>query len=138
VTPSSIAPRLTLRRASPADIDPSSWFDPSAIGETMVFEIDGHEGPVAFVSPREDKGVVHFDAVVVDPERRGYGLGTEAVELAEAQFPGRTFVARIDPANGLHLYFWLRLGYRPARFAAGHEHLENAGDMITMIRDSSA
>jgi len=55
--------------------------------------------------------------------RRGWGLGSEAMRLLEAEaarrFGSRRFLAGVDPRNGLGLYFWLRLGYRPARLDDG-------------------
>ena len=44
---------------------------------------------------------------------RGWGYGSEAVRLLEAETKAERFRANVDAGNGLGLYFWLRLGYRP-------------------------
>jgi GNAT superfamily N-acetyltransferase len=81
----------------------------------------------------QEQNLVHILSVMIAPELRGWGFGSEAVELAEGQYPSSSFVARVDPKDGLNLYFWLRLGYRPA----GRESpvcTPSADGMITMIR----
>ena len=49
---------------------------------------------------------------------RGWGYGSEAVRLLEEwavrERIAERFRADVDVRNGLGLYFWLRLGYRPA------------------------
>jgi RimJ/RimL family protein N-acetyltransferase len=51
--------------------------------------------------------------------QRGWGYGSEAVRLLEAEaarkWEAQRFRVTVDARNGLGLYFWLRLGYRPAR-----------------------
>jgi len=63
---------------------------------------------------------------------RGWGYGSEAVRLLEAEAEVARFRADVDGGNGLALYFWLRLGYRPARpkeVPAGRRR-----GIITMVR----
>ena len=63
---------------------------------------------------------------------RGWGYGSEAVRLLEAEAKGGRLRANVDARNGLGLYFWLRLGYRPARpdeVPGGPQ-----SGMITMVR----
>lgn len=57
----------------------------------------------------------------ISREERGWEYGSEAVrcleKLAMEQRLAGRFAAAVEPDDGLGLYFWLRLGYRPA--AAG-------------------
>jgi GNAT superfamily N-acetyltransferase len=67
---------------------------------------------------------------------RGWGYGSEAVRLVE-EWALRTGIAHrfrvdIDVRNGLGLYFWLRLGYRP------HAAPENGKAAVMMIREVEA
>ena len=66
---------------------------------------------------------------------RGWGYGSEAVRLLEEwavrEGLAKRFRAEVDARNGLGLYFWLRLGYRPAGW-----HAEGGRDSMTMIRES--
>jgi GNAT superfamily N-acetyltransferase len=49
---------------------------------------------------------------------RGWGYGSETVRLLEEwairEELAERFRAEVSARNGLGLYFWLRLGYRPA------------------------
>ena len=86
---------------------------------------EGAKGGSAIVMAGEETGVVRYtvrDAEVIiewielAPERRGWGHGSEAVRLLEEQLGregAKRVRARVPVANGLALYFWLRLGYRP-------------------------
>ena len=65
---------------------------------------------------------------------RGLGYGSEAVRLLEAEawrrLGAKRFRAGVDMRNGLGLYFWLRLGYRPAALSGG------AGEALAMVREA--
>jgi hypothetical protein len=41
----------------------------------------------------------------------------------------------VDPRNGLALYFWLRLGYRPVRADEVFWRAPDEDDIIAMVRD---
>ena len=65
----------------------------------------------------EDRGDTLFvECLVVDQDRRGYGLGSEAArlirEFAAAQ-SWRWLRAWAPPDRGLAVYFWSRMGLRP-------------------------
>lgn len=72
---------------------------------------------VGRVGLEDSDGVPLIDCVTLDPAASRAGLGMEAVRvlarhLAEA---GHVRVdALADGSNGLTVYFWLRLGFRPA------------------------
>ena len=57
--------------------------------------------------------------IAVAAAYRGHGYGSEAVRLLEVEARRRgiagRFRADVSMNNGLGVYFWLRLGYRPAR-----------------------
>jgi GNAT superfamily N-acetyltransferase len=63
---------------------------------------------------------------------RGWGYGSEAVRLLEAEAEAARFRADVDAGNGLALYFWLRLGYRPA--SVGEVPGKTPRGIITMVR----
>jgi hypothetical protein len=48
-------------------------------------------------------------------DRRDLGYGTEAVEWLAASRPDLDVAAAIPRHNGLAVYFWLRVGFRPVR-----------------------
>ncbi len=74
----------------------------------------------------------------MEPRLSGQGYDTEAVRLLEGEalergLAGR-FWAPVRNVDGLGLYFWLRLGYRPA--AAGENPWPGGAprDMMSMVR----
>jgi hypothetical protein len=77
-------------------------------------------------------GWLEIGSIEVGEGERGWGYGSEAVRLLEAEGKAERFLARVEVANGLGLYFWLRLGYRPAR--AGEAPGRASGGMIAMVR----
>ncbi len=76
--------------------------------------------------------------IAIEPARRGYGLGSEAVrafeEAAEARGLARAFRAAVEPGNGLGFYFWLRLGYRPVSPSDAPDPTPWSRDTMWMVR----
>jgi ribosomal protein S18 acetylase RimI-like enzyme len=73
--------------------------------------------------------------IALAPGHRGWGYGSEAVRLFEAS--GRKnraewLLAEIDPNIGLALFFWLRLGFRPARAREVFWRKDKPGATIAM------
>ena len=68
----------------------------------------------------------------------GQGYDTEAVRLLEEEALGRGMASRfwapVRLDDGLGLYFWLRLGYRPAAAGENPWPGERPRDIIAMIR----
>jgi GNAT superfamily N-acetyltransferase len=105
-----VTARSTLAPPAPED-----WFadrrnDPA----TLLIEVHGE--PVGFIR----FGLAHGECVLrelgVRPERRNLGFGSEAVFALERQALSDGFTQGVAPvplANGLAIYFWLRIGYRP-------------------------
>jgi hypothetical protein len=53
------------------------------------------------------------EALMIRAGSRNVGYGAEAVCCLEAMHPNATMFAAIPRSNGLAIYFWLRIGYRP-------------------------
>ena len=73
--------------------------------------------------------------LAMEASRRGWGLGSEAVRLLEEELLGngmaRRLQADIDVRNGLGIYFWLRIGYRPMGVGGGTK----GRGVVTMVRE---
>ena len=78
------------------------------------------------------RGWLTVGCIEVGEGWRGWGYGSEAVRLLEAESEAGRFRADVDAGKGPALYFWLRLGYRPAR----PEEVpgEASRGMISMVR----
>ena len=86
--------------------------------------------------PRQ--GWLSVEVVAVEPRLSGQGYDAEAVRLLEEgaleRGWARRFCAPVRHDDGLGLYFWLRLGYRPT--VAGESTWPGAAprDMMAMVR----
>ena len=93
--------------------------DPDAGLRAIVRQSDGTViGLLDYRANSPDRGWLTMGFIAVARGQRGWGYGSEAVRLLEAEAVGKweaqRFRANVDARNGLGLYFWLRLGYRPA------------------------
>lgn len=106
--------RVALREATEEERATLGWeAGPSILTITRP---DGPPpaGAIAFTIEGDTLTVLRME---IAPGLRGWGLASEAVRLVEQRARGqgvRSFRADVDVRNGLGLYFWLRLGYRPA------------------------
>jgi len=78
------------------------------------------KAPIGFIRYKHKAGdAVEIVFLAIEPALRGWGYGSEAVRLLEEHSLregwGNSFQAEVPAHNGLNLYFWLRLGYRPVR-----------------------
>ena len=90
--------------------------DPDAGLRAIVRVSDGVViGLLDYRANNPDRGWLTMGFIAVARGQRGWGYGSEAVRLLEAEAKAQRFRATVDARNGLGLYFWLRLGYRPAR-----------------------
>ncbi len=86
-----------------------------------LFAISRSEGdePIGVVEYQREDEWLGVSFIALARTYRGWGYGSEAVRALESEAEGawgvRRFRAEVDVRNGLGLYFWLRLGYRPAR-----------------------
>jgi len=91
--------------------------------------------PIGLLEHEAGNGWLTVSFIALAKAYRGWGYGSEAVRLVEEWavregLAGR-FRAEVDVRNGLGLYFWLRLGYRPAGW-----HAEGGRDSMAMVRES--
>jgi hypothetical protein len=82
--------------------------------------------------------------IELEAGRRGWGHGSEAVRSLEAEVAQRGVRgvrAEVPTGNGLALYFWLRLGYRPEVPGGGKPGIGNRPvaeeDAMVMARELS-
>ena len=106
-------------------------------GSTLPYEIvrraDG--AVIGEVKCRADDpaaGWLSVGFIALAEGERGWGYGSEAVRLLEAEGKAERFLAGVDARDGLALYFWLRLGYRPA--SVGEVPGKTPRGIITMVR----
>jgi GNAT superfamily N-acetyltransferase len=95
-------------------------------------------GVLAYRLGYPERRWLSVEAVAVEPGLSGQGYDMEAVRLLEAEALERglasRFCAPVRHDNGLGLYFWLRLGYRPARAGEDPWPGERPRDIIAMVR----
>jgi RimJ/RimL family protein N-acetyltransferase len=106
-------------------------------GKCGLFAITQPEAdePIGLVEYRLEGKWLTAAFIALAKAYRGWGYGSEAVRLLEEwavrEGLAERFRAEVDLRNGLGLYFWLRLGYRPAEW-----HREGGRDSMAMIRES--
>ncbi len=138
--------RVALRRLSGDDLPAvGSWYGEEATvgpnGALLAITRGDDDAPVGVLGYRlgvPEEGWLAIDSVSVEPGLRGLGLDSEAVRLVEGDAVRRglahRFWAGVRRDDGLGLYFWLRLGYRPARSDEVPWPGGAPGDMMAMIR----
>ena len=96
-----------------------------------ITDIAGEE--IGFVGFAIDGEWLEVGWIEVKEDRRRWGLGMDAVRLLEDEAARRWGVhearAEVPVGVGLALYFWLRLGYRPA------EPVREDADTMSMVRE---
>ncbi len=99
-------------KKTPVDADDSLLAITSREGDSIY-------GVLAYRLGYPERGWLSVEAVAVEPGLSGQGYDTEAVRLLEGEALERGLASRVCAPvrhdDGLGLYFWLRLGYRPAR-----------------------
>jgi len=135
------SPRILLRPLQDDDLPGiEAWFG-QAVGRTELLVIVGtHDGAalgcVEYHTDEPAAGWLTIARIAVEPGKRGFGYGGEAVRLVESAADAQRFLAKVDPKSGLSLYFWLRMGYRPARPGEVFWRRWDEGGTIAMIRDA--
>ncbi len=151
--------RIRLRRAREADLPAiEAWYDEAASavnpaaaetpslrsryneakGGLLVIERDVEEGRIGLLDyrfGRPEEGWVTVEFLALAAGHRGWGYGTEAVRLLEAETQAERYTASVHRRNGLGLYFWLRLGYRPAHAEEAFWRGPDEHDTIAMLRE---
>jgi len=86
-------------------------------GVLVVERVGDENGPVGVVEYELNRGWLTVRFIALAKAYRGWGYGSEAVRLVEEwavrEGMAERFRAAVALRNGLGLYFWLRLGYRP-------------------------
>lgn len=115
--------------------DPEEWLAAGADDGTVRL-IEVEDEPLGFVRYAFVGGDCLLHELGVRPQRRNLGFGSEAVFAVEqsAAKAGRgRGIAPVPLANGLAIYFWLRIGYCP-RYPGG----EPPPGFTLMARDLAA
>ena len=119
--------RVTLRPVTVEDLPAvESWYPEAAGADAgaclLVITRSDDPAPIGVLDYRlgqPGEGWLTVAFVAAGAGDRGWGYGSEAVRLLEEYVASGGQAERIradvDAGNGLGLYFWLRLGYRPAR-----------------------
>lgn len=130
-------PRVNLRPIRAGDIPLiEALRSGSQDSEALVITRAGEDSPIGLLQFRTDmpsEGWVTIEDVALTEEVRRWGLGQEAVRVFEQDAVDRGlrhFATSIDPGQGLGLYFWLRLGYRPLDTAPNSQ----GSDLLQMVR----
>ena len=91
--------------------------------------------PIGMLEYETGNGCLTVPFIALAKAYRGWGYGSEAVRLLEEwavrERMAERFRTEVDVRNGLGLYFWLRLGYRP--LAAAKE----GRAVLAMVRDAA-
>ena len=120
----------------PVALDELQRMIDEADAETLVIARADGPAPIGLLVYRlPDDGWLEFQFLALAKGLRGWGYGSEAVRLIEESGRAQRFAARVNAGNGLGLYFWLRMGYRPAEPGEARWRAEEAGDIIAMVRE---
>jgi predicted N-acetyltransferase YhbS len=112
---------------------------PGAAIEVVITEEHGPIGLIVHRVAKPDgpgKATLLIGALAVRAGLRNLGYGAEAVVRLEEMYPGATVCAAIPRFNGLAIYFWLRVGYRPVRLDEDAE-LARDPERLWMVRGVS-
>jgi hypothetical protein len=123
-----------------------SWLKEVPVGaDDSLLAITSREGDsiygvLAYRLGYPEEGWLSVEAVAVEPRLSRQGYDAEAVRLLEGEALERglasRFCAPVRHDDGLGLYFWLRLGYRPALADESPWPGGELRDTIAMVRVS--
>ncbi len=104
--------------------------------ETLVITRAGDPSPIGLlVCGLPAVGWLEFRFLSLAEGLRGWGYGSEAVGLIEDSGRASRFAAEVYAGNGLGLFFWLRMGYRPAEAGELPWRKREPEGKIAMIRE---
>lgn len=109
---------------------------PEIGGDTLVITRTGEDFPIGMLDYRvDDPASATIAWIALTEGARRWGLGVDAVLLFEEEacrsWGVRQFRTEVNGRQGLSLYFWLRLGYRPTESRRDQGGIE----AIAMVRD---
>ncbi|RLC56823.1 MAG: hypothetical protein DRI30_05255 [Chloroflexi bacterium] len=108
---------------------------PPAGAETLVIARTDEPSPIGLLIYQQRVDVwLEFRFLALAKGLRGWGYGSEAVTLIEESGWAQRFAAEVYAGNGLGLFFWLRMGYRPAVPGELPWRERGRGDKIAMVR----
>ena len=103
----------------------------------LVVERAGGDEAIGLLEYLVSDGRLAIPFIALAKVYRGWGYGSEAVRLIEGWAARERFATRfraeVDVRNGLGLYFWLRLGYRPATVHEFDWQRNEARDKMPMV-----
>jgi len=104
----------------------------------LAVERVGEDEPIGLLEYVASDGWLAVPFIALAKVYRGWGYGSEAVRLLEEwalrEGIAQRFRAEVDVRNGLGLYFWLRLGYRPAGLGEFGWHEQGEAARMAMVR----
>ncbi len=113
----------------PVPVSADAWS--TAAGTGVVHRlIEVEVGPIGLLSYTPGAHRVTIHELATAPEHRDRGFGAEAVYALEAESGATEMRALVPVTNGLAVYFWLRIGYRPS-FLTRHQQR----GFTVMVRD---
>ncbi len=122
---------MSWLKETPVDADDSLLAITSREGDSIY-------GVLAYRLGYPKEGWLSVETVAVEPRLSGQGYDAEAVRLLEGEALARGLASRfwapVRHDDGQGLYFWLRLGYRPALPDESPWPGGSRSDMIAMIR----
>jgi len=133
-----VSKRIKLGPLSRKDLTMMPWLERAEErhADALAIRRTDDSSPIGVLEASKGRpaaGWATIDWLELAPGQRGWGYGSEAVRLFEARQKATRFLAEIDPLNGLALYFWLRLGYRPARSEEVFWRDPGEGSIIAMV-----
>jgi GNAT superfamily N-acetyltransferase len=139
----AVATAHGLREQPPDESLEQRLSDASDSGLLLIAKADD-PAPIGLLQYRfgfPDKGWLAIDFLSLAAGCRGWGYGSEVVRLLEDwavdSRKARRFLTEVDTRNGLALYFWLRLGYRPARTDEVFWRAPDEDGIIAMVREGT-
>jgi hypothetical protein len=113
----------------PASVIVERWSRDASSGiHRRLVEVNGR--PIGLLAYSRAGASVVIHELATAPEHRDRSLGAEAVYALEAESGASTARALVPLTNGLAIYFWLRIGYRPTFFAQ-----QQRSGFTVMVRD---
>jgi len=108
------------------------------VSGVLVVERAREDEPIGLLEYVVSEGWLAVPFIALAKPYRGWGYGSEAARLLEEwaapERLARRFRAEVDVRNGLGLYFWLRLGYRPERPGDDSWRWAREPDRMRMVR----
>ena len=132
-----------LQPPSGAQLGPSAGDGQPPRGRLLVLVIErvGESGPVGLLEGQLADRCLIVSFIAMAKAFRGWGYGSEAVRKVEEwlinEGLARSFTTEVPARNGLGLYFWLRLGYRPERPGEDSWRWAREPDRMRMVRHAN-